>query len=373
MVHVYYGFGDALGMQIGATLSESYSCRQQLSNPRQGGRGIRFRVGLWTVEEEEESSNYKELKNSVDTVSEEAGAGRLRDCEFFLFTDNSTAEGCFYRGNSKSQHLHALVPLLRTLEMTYGMTIHVVHISGKRMIVQGTDGCSRGSLMEGMMAGADMLTLVDLSRGGIDCHPPLLNWVRSWTGQPKLGVLMPEGWFEEGHGISGGVLDGHNIWIPSHCERDQMFLWAPLPPVADAALEELLKSRHKRTDIFHVVVVLRLMAPRWHCLFSKVCDFTFVASPGLPFWPTNMYEPLWVGIILPFAHCRPWSLKRAPLLVEMERDVRRVFETGEGDAGNILWKLLHLPKQLAPLSQHVACGMLHILWGDQVSNARHRR
>jgi hypothetical protein len=86
------------------------------------------------MEEEEESSNYKELKNLVDMVEGEAMGGRLRDCEFFLFTDNSTAESCFHRGNSKSWNLHALVLKLRMLEMTYGMTIHVVHISGKRMI-----------------------------------------------------------------------------------------------------------------------------------------------------------------------------------------------------------------------------------------------
>jgi hypothetical protein len=59
------------------------------------------------------------------------------------------------------------------------MTIHVVHISGTRMIVQGTGGCLRGSLMEGVMAGGDMLTFVDLASGGIDCLPPLLEWVRA--------------------------------------------------------------------------------------------------------------------------------------------------------------------------------------------------
>jgi hypothetical protein len=89
---------------------------------------------------EEESSNYKELKNLVGTVEEEAKAGQLKSCEFFLFTNNSTAESCFYRGSSKSQHLHALVLVLRLLEMTHGMTIHVIHVSGKRMIAQGTDG-----------------------------------------------------------------------------------------------------------------------------------------------------------------------------------------------------------------------------------------
>ena len=85
----------------------------------------------------------------MNTVGEEARAGRLRDCELFLFTDNSTAEACFYHGSSTSASLHGLVLELRTLEMTYGMTIHVVHIAGSRMIAQGTDGCSRGSLMEG--------------------------------------------------------------------------------------------------------------------------------------------------------------------------------------------------------------------------------
>jgi hypothetical protein len=198
-------------------MSESYGCDRKLSEDVKVDGGIQFRVGLWTAEEEEESSNYKELKNLVDTVEGEATGGRLRDCKFFLFKDNSTAESCFYRGNSKSRNLHALVLKLRTLEMTYGMTIHFVHISGKRMILQGTDGCSRGSLMEGVMAGADMLTFVDLARGGVDRHPELLDWIRTWTQSPLLVPLTPEGWFEEGHGITGGEMDSRGVWIPRHC------------------------------------------------------------------------------------------------------------------------------------------------------------
>ncbi len=134
------------------------------------------------------------------------------------------------------------------------------------------------------------------------------------------------------------------MWIPTHCKKDQMFLWAFPPVVADAALEELLKSRHKRSDLLHVVLIPRLMAPRWHRLFSQVCDFTCVVSPGPSFWPPNMYKTLWVGVVMPFVHCRPWSLKRAPLLVEMGRELRGVLE-----AGDILRKLLGLPKRIAPL------------------------
>jgi hypothetical protein len=158
---VFYGFGDASEKQFGAMLSENYNCRGRLSKTHTINSSIRFRIGLWLPMEEEESSNYKELKNLVDTIGEEAKKGQLGDCELFIFPSNSTAEGCFYRGNSKSVHLHALVLDLRTLEMTYGMTIHVIHISGHRMIAQGTDGCSRGSLMEGVMSGQDLLTFVN--------------------------------------------------------------------------------------------------------------------------------------------------------------------------------------------------------------------
>jgi hypothetical protein len=186
------------------------------------------------------------------------------------------------------------------------MTVHLIHISKCWMIAQGTNGCLRGSMMEGVMAGQDMLTFIDLGRTVIERHPPLLTWVRSLTGHMNLEPLTPEGWFEEGHGIRGGSRDKHRIWMPTHEPKNELHLWAPQPPVADATLEELLKARHKRTDTFHVVITPRLMTPRWWWLFAKACDFTFVVSPGASFLPDGMYEPLWVGILLPFSVHRPW-------------------------------------------------------------------
>ncbi len=115
----------------------------------------------------------------MDLVGEEAKAGCLRDCKLLIFTDKSTTEACFYCKNSKYVHLHSLVLELQTLEMSYGMTLHIIHISGQRMIAQGTDGCLRGSLMEGVMADQDMLSFVDLAKTAIDRQPPLLDWVRS--------------------------------------------------------------------------------------------------------------------------------------------------------------------------------------------------
>ena len=323
-------------------------------------QGLGYHLGIWSAEEQAESSNYKELCNLVESTEEEAEAGRLSNCEFFLFTDNSTAENCYYRGSSKSKLLHALVLRLRLVEMKYGMLIHVIHVAGTRMIAQGTDGCSRGSLLEGVMSGMDMLSFVDLAKTALESHPPLLEWIRSWTGIPELEALTPEGWFEEGHGIAGGAKDSKGVWIPNHGPSGKTFLWAPQPAVADAMLEELLKARHKRTDTYHVVAIPRLMLPRWRRLFNKVCDFTFEVSPTASFWPEHMFEPLWVGIILPFTHHRPWCFKRAPALVDIGIKLRRVLPTSESDARDILRKLWLLPRTIRGLRGSVAQGVLHM-------------
>jgi hypothetical protein len=106
------------------------------------------------------------------------------------------------------------------------------------------------------------------------------------------------------------------------------------------------------------------MTPRWRQLFNEACNFTCVVSPGSSFWPSNMFEPLWAGIVLPLTHHRPWCFKRAPLLVELEGTLRELLKTSEEDAGNLLRKLLGLPGWVASLLQHMACRVLHVPWSD---------
>ena len=235
------------------------------------------------------------------------------------------------------------------------------------MIAQGTDGCSRGFLMEGVMAGDNMLDFVDLAKSAVERSPSLIDWIRSWS-ESNLVPLSPEGWFEKGHGMAGGAKDDRGVWIPAHVSKGHTFLWTPPPAAADVALEELCKARHKRTDTYHVVAIPRLMQPRWRRLFNKVCDFTFAVSPGSSFWPDAMFEPLWVGVVLPFTHHRPWCLKRAPKLVEMGRDLREVLPESEAKARNILCQLWSLPRRLATMPEHMASGVLHMPRPRKVSH-----
>ena len=359
-VHVYYGFGDASGKQFGSTKTGSFRPLTKEVESDDSASQTRYRVGLWDADIQKESSNYKEFRNLVDVVEEEAQAGRLSNCEFFLCTDSATAESCYYKGSSRSPLLHDLVIRLKRLEMEFGMVVWLIHVAGTRMIAQGTDGCSRGSLIEGVMAGEDMLSYLELDRSAFDRSTSLLKWVRGWTSKLSLEPLSPEGWFEEGHGVSGGKKDTNGVWIPAHVSAGNLFLWAPPPAVADAALEQLLIATHKRTDLFHVVLVPRLMRPLWRRLFHKACDFVFKVEPTHLFWPASMHEPLWVGVVLPFTHHRPWRFKRAPLLVEMGSSLRQVLTSGEGDGGNILRKLLSLPRRIRSLPECLARSVLHM-------------
>jgi hypothetical protein len=242
-VTAYYGFGDASSGGFGSTVE------------RPGGIQGRFR--LWGRDDEDKSSNYRELRNLANTVEEEATEGHLTNGELWLFTDNSTAESCFFWGGSSSKLLHELVLRLRKAEMKYGFTLHVVHVAGTRMIAQGTDGLSRGSLLVGVVKGGDMLLFVGLSRSAIKRHPRLLEFVHSWV-EPVLGenrVLSTKEWFQEGHGIIGGTRDSSSIWTPQHATDGKAYIWAPLPIIADVALEECAKAIHKRTDTYQVFLI----------------------------------------------------------------------------------------------------------------------
>ena len=103
------------------------------------------------------TSNWREYINLVEAIERTAFEHDMRGPEFFIFTDNSTAEAAFWKGTSKSSLLFELVLLrLKELEMELCLQIHVVHVSGKRMIAEGCDGLSRADHGEGVMLGKDI-------------------------------------------------------------------------------------------------------------------------------------------------------------------------------------------------------------------------
>ena len=107
----------------------------------------------------------------MDALREESKDGGLRGVEVFLFMDNSTAEGAFFNELSMSRKLFELVLSLREMEIAQGAKIYFIHVSGKQMIEQGTDGLSRGQLTEGVMRGISMQSFIPLNENVLERSP----------------------------------------------------------------------------------------------------------------------------------------------------------------------------------------------------------
>ncbi len=116
MLTAYYRFDDASSAGFGSTVK------------RPGG--IHGRFGLWGKDKEDKSSNYRELRNLVETVEEEASEGYLGNSKLWLFTDNSTAKSCFFKGGSSSKLLHVLILRLRKAKIWHGFVLHMIHVTG---------------------------------------------------------------------------------------------------------------------------------------------------------------------------------------------------------------------------------------------------
>ena len=319
----YYGFGDASGSGFGISI--------QYKN------GLKVRHGVWGRDSNKLSSNYRELCNLVEAVEEAVIDGSVQVSELFIFTDNSVAEGCFYRGTASSRKLFNLVLRLRKAELKGGLLLHVIHVSGRRMIAQGTDGLSRGNFMEGVMAGARMLEFVPLHLNAIERSDTLRGWLKTWIPR-NSEILTVEQWFTLGHGACGGNKNADNVWMPNYIHNCKVRV--PAPVAAFKAMSELVRARHMDPYTSHIITCPRLMTHQWRKTLMKTADLVFYVSAGFRnYWPTHMYEPLMFGILLPFRKHPPWQIRQSEYVLGVERELREVWKKGRGDERTVLRKL----------------------------------
>jgi len=225
-----------------------------------------YRHGQWTTVFCDESSNFRELANLIHAIEDAHSKGLLLDSELFVFTDNSAAEGAFLKGTSSLHRLFDLILRLRSLQMHGGLSLHVIHVAGKRMIAQGTDALSRGITTAGTMAGMEFSSFVPLHQSVQNRQDPsiLQQWIEAWLGEGCW--LEPEEWFEPSA-------------MSSSC------IWTHPLAAADAALDQLGKWIHMRpSDTIHVVLIPRLMTSRWRKILGKICDLVFTIPVGSELW-----------------------------------------------------------------------------------------
>jgi hypothetical protein len=339
---VRYGFGDASGAGFGSSLLV--------------GDQLHYRTGTWIQSISDESSNYRELRNLVDAIDQAANEGVLQGAEVFMFTDNTTAEGAFFRGTSSVKPLFELVVRLKTLELRGEFQLHMIHVAGTRMIAQGTDGLSRGNIGEGVMAGEAMASFVPLHQTAIEREPRVLEWIREWIGDNTIHPLSPEGWFDQGHGITGHTRTSSGVWLPTR--EVGTHLWSPPPAAADVAVEEMLRARHKDPSSMHVFVVPKLMTYKWRKRLYKEADVSFEVPVGTYFWGKPMFEKLIIAIVFPILDASPWRLKRTPAVLALEGQLPEMWEQHAWNTKFVLRELRRLSERLGRVPRDMVRSLL---------------
>jgi hypothetical protein len=302
--YVLYGFGDASGAGFGSSWEDK--------------GGISYRFGVWGKDANGRLSNYRELRNLVESLEDMGKENNLNGTEIYFFTDNSTAERAFFKGFSTLELLHELVTRLRKMEMDKGCKVILVHVAGERMKWQGSDGLSRGNLLEGVMQGEEMLTYVPLHLTALEQSSTLKRWLLSWLSDESpegVEILRPEEWFTRGHDLHGGEMMNNNMYYPTY--KEGIFIWQPPPSVADIACEEIRKARLKWTASTHVFICPRLMTPYWRQHLHRSADLIFEIPTSGEYWPIDMHEPLILALFFPFLPHRPWQLRQSPSIVEL--------------------------------------------------------
>ena len=285
----------------------------------------------------------------------------LKGIELYVFTDNSTAEAAFYKGTSSSKKLFDLIVRLKFLEINSSCVIHFVHIAGTRMIVQGTDGISRGDFNTGVMQGESMLSFVPIHLSALEREQNLRPWLEQVlipTRNEDIVFLDYAGWYERGHDIIGGKHNGDGIWEPEY--EGGTYVWTPPPSAAIIAVEQLRRARLKRENSTHIMIVPKQMSPEWRRQLFRVSDLCI----ELPFddraWnKVKHHEPLIFAVVFPFLSHRPWQLKRTGAFLGMGRVLRGLFKNDQISAGVVLRKLFMQQRRLAGLQESVVRQMLH--------------
>ena len=116
----------------------------------------------------------------------------------------------------------------------------------------------------------------------------------------------------------------------------------------------------KRKSSIHVVVIQRLMTPKWLKQLLKAADCIFSIPASHPFWPSCHCEPLVVAILFPYLRYRPYQLKGTPKMFQMGGSLSKMFQETEVDTGSVLFKFLLGVKEFQSMSECMVWRVLYL-------------
>jgi hypothetical protein len=278
-------FGDGSGTGTGGTI-------QLPDTPLQMWKG------QWSPLVYGFSSNWKELTTLLLTLEQIAStaAPEARDTTVFYFTDNSTTYWICQKGSSRHPSLHEQVEKIRALEVKLGCLLAVIHVPGKVMIQEGTDGLSRGLWMTPLQDIIPRDLLMPNIFAPLAFDPRLVrNYVQSYLPplHEREGIPLPRGYPT----WEGRRWD--NQWRAEEC-FGRLTVWFPPPEVAQGVISFLLNC-HVEVPLTTsaLIFVPRIMASRWRGLSRKLIELPQIdprtadlfSPPVLPIPVTVLYLP----------------------------------------------------------------------------------
>jgi hypothetical protein len=153
-------------------------------------------------------------------------------------------------GSSRSPKLQALVERIKVVEQLLGCHLEVVHVPGKMMIIQGTDGLSRGLWLapERRPYGLNQEVFLPL---------PFNQGIGQWACDQL-------GWNPHYHHI-----DADSSWDPRSF-RGRLTIWNPSAEWARQALSVFIRSWIQSPwDTAAIFLIPRILQRRW----GRVCRY----------------------------------------------------------------------------------------------------
>ena len=199
-----------------------------------------------------------------------------------LPSDNLVSESILTKGTSSSPKLQQLLREIALEQQLQQCDLIPMHVAGKRLIYQGTDGLSRGQKNAGSLSGdvVDVRGYNPLAAAPAPVPGPLKRWVTARHG------------------------DLAELWQPRQWTADYIrgkaTLWMPPPLLAREAIRRFLRHRMVAPSTTTAVFLLprRYTAP-WRRLLRHFRTSSIPAGAG-EHWQLAEHEPLIV------AYCPPW-------------------------------------------------------------------
>jgi hypothetical protein len=171
-------------------------------------------MGAWMPSALPRTSNWKELNTLLLTLRQIANdpvrRASVQGTTVFYFTDNEVTYYITHSGSSRTPPLHALVMQIKDMERLLEIHLEVVHVPGKAMIAQGTDGLSRGIWISPHHLSFPTLTYTNSVFDPVQWVPGLSEWASSVCGR----LAVPQLCHWEAPWTGQTVMHNFTLWLP---------------------------------------------------------------------------------------------------------------------------------------------------------------